>query len=513
MLIIVGYLMWFVPALGLAALQLAGQAQNVDPRVAVDIGFAGNLAKKLTDGAKAMYGWDIAKHPPRWFPISCAFGFGIICMGIAMKMSGLDILDGQNLAACLGLGITSGGDAVATTVLHNEARPQAEPAIAVPTPPFTPSNAVTSASVPTLTPSNSPVATPIPAPAVVAPVDVRAAILAAARRYEGVPYVWGGTAPTGMDCSGFTQRVYADCGLVIPRTAEQQRQALTPIDWGAVQPGDLVFMMHTYEPDEPPAADGFVASHVAVSLGTGTLQVIDANSSRGTIGVTNIGNDYWQPKMLSAGRHPTLAPPQAFVRSVTFAPAELVRGIDTASYQPTDLTALIAETGARHVVVKIYQQVERIGGRLTGAEHSAAQIRSAQANGASVGGYIWCYASRDPAESVRDGLNLARSCGVALPLLWLDIEPYTDGSLPGADWIRAALAECEAQGVRGGIYSGAWVWPRLGSPQFPGVPLWSAIYDGVPQLDVTPYGGMRLVGKQFTTHPCDTNVFDPSVVA
>lgn len=187
-------------------------------------------------------------------------------------------------------------------------------------------------------------------------------------------------------------------------------------------------------------------------------------------------------------------------------------GIDVSSYQPTDLSALIARTGAEHVVVRMYQAT--VEGAVLQA-HSAAQVQSALASGATVGGYCWLYASVDPAQQVNEAIALARSCGLTLPVLWLDIEPYTDGSLPNAQQIQAALDACTAAGVRGGIYSGLWVWPRLGSPSFPGVPLWYAVYDGVAALDQQPFGDMALDGKQYADHdavgPIDLDVFGAEV--
>jgi cell wall-associated NlpC family hydrolase len=69
------------------------------------------------------------------------------------------------------------------------------------------------------------------------------AIVQAAKRYLGVPYRWGGTNPaTGLDCSGFTQRVFKDLGIAIPRVSVDQSRAGTKVaDLAAAQPGDLVF--------------------------------------------------------------------------------------------------------------------------------------------------------------------------------------------------------------------------------------------------------------------------------
>jgi len=56
---------------------------------------------------------------------------------------------------------------------------------------------------------------------------------------SGIPYLYGGTTPAGFDCSGFTQYIFGKLGVSLPRTAEQQRQATTPVSTPKV--GDLVF--------------------------------------------------------------------------------------------------------------------------------------------------------------------------------------------------------------------------------------------------------------------------------
>lgn len=67
-------------------------------------------------------------------------------------------------------------------------------------------------------------------------------VVAGAQKYLGTPYVWGGTSPAGLDCSGLVVRVYADLGKPLNvRTAHQIiTQTGTPIDESALQPGDLI---------------------------------------------------------------------------------------------------------------------------------------------------------------------------------------------------------------------------------------------------------------------------------
>ena len=65
-----------------------------------------------------------------------------------------------------------------------------------------------------------------------------------AKQYLGVPYVWGGTTPSGFDCSGFVQYVFAEAGISLPRTTYNYTQYIgsaNEVSKEEAQPGDIVW--------------------------------------------------------------------------------------------------------------------------------------------------------------------------------------------------------------------------------------------------------------------------------
>lgn len=115
------------------------------------------------------------------------------------------------------------------------------------------------------------------------------AILAEAGKYKGVPYVFGGTTPSGFDCSGYTRFVFAKAGINLPRLADEQYMMGKSVSKANLQPGDLVFF-ETYEPG---------ASHSGIYIGNG--QFISATSSRG-VAVASLMGGYWGERYLGAKR-------------------------------------------------------------------------------------------------------------------------------------------------------------------------------------------------------------------
>lgn len=97
-----------------------------------------------------------------------------------------------------------------------------------------------------------------------------------AYKFLGIPYVWGGTSPSGFDCSGFTQYVLKNAaGVSLPRTTYDQINIGTPVAYSDLQPGDLVFP-HT--------------GHVGIYVGNG--QMIHAPSTGDVIKVSSVYKFY-----------------------------------------------------------------------------------------------------------------------------------------------------------------------------------------------------------------------------
>ena len=107
---------------------------------------------------------------------------------------------------------------------------------------------------------------------------------------RGIPYRNGGSDPTGFDCSGFTQYVFAQFGIALPREVREQYRvgrAVKPDDLAA---GDIIFFTTT---DPGP-------SHVAIAIGGD--EFVHAPSSTGVVRVEHLSSSYWSPRYLGARR-------------------------------------------------------------------------------------------------------------------------------------------------------------------------------------------------------------------
>jgi peptidoglycan DL-endopeptidase CwlO len=119
------------------------------------------------------------------------------------------------------------------------------------------------------------------------------AVVTEARKYLGVPYLWGGTDPAkGLDCSGFTKLVYGNLGIELPRTSSQQATAGTAVaSLADARPGDLVFFDHD---GSRPGID-----HVGIYVGDGKM--IAAPQAGEVVKVQDVGDPAVIRRVLPAG--------------------------------------------------------------------------------------------------------------------------------------------------------------------------------------------------------------------
>ena len=118
-----------------------------------------------------------------------------------------------------------------------------------------------------------------------------AQIVAEARKYLGVRYVYGGASPSGFDCSGFVYYVLKQFGYSPYRTPADQYKMGTPVSKYDLQPGDIVFFAGTY-------ASGI--SHVGIYVGDG--QFIHSPNSRSTVSYADLTSGYWANHYYGARR-------------------------------------------------------------------------------------------------------------------------------------------------------------------------------------------------------------------
>jgi cell wall-associated NlpC family hydrolase len=102
----------------------------------------------------------------------------------------------------------------------------------------------------------------------------RADLVRTAKQFLGLHYLWGGLSAWGYDCSGLTWAVYRAHGITIPRDADAQFAAGTPVPLAKALPGDLLFYEHP------------VVGHVAMYLGGGMM--IEAPNSRSEVRIVPV---------------------------------------------------------------------------------------------------------------------------------------------------------------------------------------------------------------------------------
>lgn len=119
-----------------------------------------------------------------------------------------------------------------------------------------------------------------------------AAIAQYAKQFLGYRYVYGGSSPSGFDCSGFVTYVCNQNGISVNRTASAQMSNGTAVSKAQLQPGDLVFFNS--------GNSSKLATHVGIYLGNG--QFIHASTPSTGVIISDINSSYYSSTYVGARR-------------------------------------------------------------------------------------------------------------------------------------------------------------------------------------------------------------------
>jgi peptidoglycan endopeptidase LytE len=166
--------------------------------------------------------------------------------------------------------------------------PNPQPAAAAPTPKPQASPSPAPKASPSLTPA------PRPQPAAVAPPGAPSDGLATAgAKLLGDPYLWGGSTPSGFDCSGFVWYVARQLNKQVSRGMFGQYNSGSHPGREELKPGDLVFFQNTYHPG---------LSHNGIYLGND--QFVHAADEAAGVTVSSLNTAYWTAHWFGATRLP-----------------------------------------------------------------------------------------------------------------------------------------------------------------------------------------------------------------
>jgi cell wall-associated NlpC family hydrolase len=105
----------------------------------------------------------------------------------------------------------------------------------------------------------------------------------------GVPYRYGGSSPSGFDCSGLVHYSYSHAGVSVPRTTGQLWSAAKTVDRYELQAGDVLFF----------SIEGKM-SHVGMYLGE--QRFVHAPQSGRSVSVASLESPFYKAAFIRAGR-------------------------------------------------------------------------------------------------------------------------------------------------------------------------------------------------------------------
>jgi hypothetical protein len=114
-----------------------------------------------------------------------------------------------------------------------------------------------------------------------------------ARRFLGITYTWGGVSSYGFDCSGFTQMLVRQRGIIMPRDAGAQASwsGATPVERKDLQPGDLLFF----------GESAAKITHTGMYIGNGEF-IHDTTKTHPVVQISKLDDMPWTQLLVAARR-------------------------------------------------------------------------------------------------------------------------------------------------------------------------------------------------------------------
>ena len=114
-----------------------------------------------------------------------------------------------------------------------------------------------------------------------------------AKRFVGLPYLWGGRSSFGFDCSGFTQMLVRARGMEMPRDADKQAawSGVTRVERKDLEPGDLLFFGSSVKD----------ITHTGMYIGDGQF-IHDSTNDHPTVQIGRLDDEPWRRILVACRR-------------------------------------------------------------------------------------------------------------------------------------------------------------------------------------------------------------------